>query len=125
MAGDIERHSALWLLPILCFQENSIEDARLNTHVKRRKSGFWCEHVILQDYHQNRKNDLFLIAFSVLGLPNVENTLTDKEDFTKLFSQFLCTESMTEWWWSLMPEYKQQLPSNQVASRLVIVRTVS
>lgn len=68
---------------------------------------------------------MFLIAFSVLGLPNVENTLTDKEDLTKLFSQFLCTESMTEWWWSLMPEYKQQLPSNQVASRLVIVRTVS
>lgn len=44
------------------------------------------QQVILQNYRLNGKTDLFLTAFSILGLPNVKNTLTAKEDLTTVFT---------------------------------------
>lgn len=43
------------------------------------------------------------VSYSFFCLPNVENTLAAYEDWTKLFSQFLCAESITDW--NLMPDY--------------------
>lgn len=60
------------------------------------------------------------VSYNFFCVPNGENTLTAYEDWTKLFSQFLCTESMNGW--NLIPDYRQQPLSNQAAYRVVVVK---